>query len=89
MERVYHLVSRSAWESQPDQDYRTDSLAIEGFIHCSFAAQAAWAANRFHTTTADLLVLEIDPARLISPLRVESAGTHGDFPHIFGPINPS
>lgn len=84
---IYHLVTRSAWEQAPAEAYRTDSLASEGFIHCSYSEQVAWAANRFHAGATDLLVVQIDPGQLTSPLKVEAAG-HGEmFPHIYGPIN--
>jgi uncharacterized protein (DUF952 family) len=87
MRTIYHLVRKDAWAANPDQPYRADSLASEGFIHCSFADQVAWAANRFYPDQPDLLVLHIDPARLISPLREEESGTAGVFPHVYGPIN--
>src|SRR5687767_12068688 len=88
---IYHLVTPPLWESAPEEDYRAGSLDSEGFIHCSFAHQVAWAANRFYATADDLLVLEIDPARLTSPLRVEPpTGAAADaerFPHVYGPLN--
>src|SRR5690349_14451842 len=87
MEVVYHLVLRSAWEEQPEQDYRAASLEHEGFIHCSYAAQVARSANRFYTDATDLLVLEIDTNMLVSPLRAEPAGSGEVFPHIHGPLN--
>ncbi|MFO0927430.1 MAG: DUF952 domain-containing protein [Gemmataceae bacterium] len=88
MERIYHLVSRAVWEREPDADYRVASLASEGFIHCAFGPQVAWAANRFHRQTDDLVVLEIDPARLSSPLKCEApAGKTELYPHVYGPIN--
>jgi uncharacterized protein (DUF952 family) len=87
MRVVYHLVPRSVWEAAP-QPYQADSLASEGFIHCSNAEQVASSANRFFADQADLLVLQIDPTRLTSPLRDEPAGTGELFPHVYGPINP-
>jgi uncharacterized protein (DUF952 family) len=87
MDVVYHLVRRSAWEVQPDQDYRAASLDSEGFIHCSYAHQVARSANRFYAGADDLLVLEIDTNLLVSPLRAEPAGSGEVFPHIHGPIN--
>ena len=87
MRPIYHLVSPAAWQAEPAADYRAASLSAEGFIHCSFAAQVSWAANKFYADAAELLVLRIEPARLTSPLRVESAGAAGDFPHVYGPIN--
>lgn len=92
MESIYHLVLPSLWDTEPHRDYRADSLATEGFIHCSFATQVAWAANRFYANADQLLVLEIDPSKLTSPLRVEppSGGPPEGkelFPHVHGPLN--
>jgi uncharacterized protein (DUF952 family) len=85
---IYHLVSRSAWERAAGAPYRADSLAAEGFIHCSNEDQVAWAANRFHADCNDLLVLCLDAGRLAAPLRDEEAGTGARFPHVYGPIEP-
>jgi uncharacterized protein (DUF952 family) len=90
MEAIYHLVTPSAWQADPGEDYRAASLPSEGFIHCSFARQVAWAANRFYADAEQLLVLEIDPSHLVAPLRVEppSGSAGGElFPHIHGPLN--
>jgi uncharacterized protein (DUF952 family) len=87
MLEIYHLVLKSVWEANPDQPYVADSLSAEGFIHCSFAEQVAWAANRFYADQQDLLVLYIDPARLTSPVREETSGSSERFPHVYGPIN--
>ncbi len=87
MRPVYHLVPRSVWERDLAQPYRADSLATEGFIHCSFADQVARSANRFYANAVDLLVLTIDPARLASPLRDEPAGDGHSYPHVYGPLN--
>lgn len=87
MGTIYHLVLRRVWEENPKQAYRADSLASEGFIHCSNAAQVAGAANRFYADQQDVFVLHIDPARLTSPVQEEPGGTGELFPHIYGPIN--
>ncbi len=87
MPTIYHLVPRRVWEEPPEQPYRADSLSSEGFIHCSFAEQVAWAANRFYADQRDLLVLHLDPSRLSSPVREEACESGEIFPHIYGPIN--
>jgi glutathione S-transferase len=87
MRPVYLLALRSRWELDPEQPYRTDSLAAEGFIHCAFADQVAAAANRFYADATDLLVVTIDPGRLTSPLREEASSSGKLFPHIYGPLN--
>jgi glutathione S-transferase len=86
MERIYHLALRTDWEGSSGGEYRPASLAGEGFIHCSFAGQVARSANRFFADAGELLLLEIDPAGLSSPLRNEPAA--GElFPHVYGPLD--
>ena len=87
MRRIFHLVQRSSWEEAPEEPYAADSLASEGFMHCSNAGQVAGSANRFFAGLSDVLVLEIDPERLTSPLRDEPAGDGQSYPHVYGPIN--
>jgi uncharacterized protein (DUF952 family) len=87
MRRIYHLVLRRVWEENADRPYRAESLAGEGFMHCSFAEQVAWAANRFYAEAVDLLLLHIDPEHLTSPVREEPCDTGEIFPHIYGPLN--
>jgi uncharacterized protein (DUF952 family) len=86
MTRIYHLVTPDAWARAADE-YRPDSFAAEGFIHCSFAAQVAGSANRFYAGASELLLLYIDPAHLTSPLRTEASGSGELFPHVYGPLN--
>jgi uncharacterized protein (DUF952 family) len=83
---IYHIVSPSTWEKAGTVPYRASSLESEGFIHCSYAHQVAWAANRFYRDQDNLLVLCIDPERLTSPVRAEDPGCGESFPHIYGPI---
>jgi uncharacterized protein (DUF952 family) len=87
MRRIYHIVPRSHWE-QTVGAYRADSLATEGFIHCSNADQMARVANWFFAGQDDLLVLVLDAGKLSSPLRDEDCGVGEAFPHVYGPINP-
>lgn len=89
MQRIFHLATPAAWQAAVEQPYRSESLSTEGFIHCSFGHQVAWAANRFYTAAAELLALEIDPDRLTSPVRSEEADTGDFFPHIYGPLDRS
>lgn len=87
MNLIYHLVLPTHWDAAATEPYRAESLEKEGFIHCSHRPQVAWAANRFYTQAADLLALEVDPARLTSAVRDEDAGWGEKFPHIYGPLN--
>lgn len=87
MRRIYHIVPRSAWQAAGNDAYQADSLAAEGFIHCSNADQVARVANAFFKDQTDLVLLCIDPARLTSPLRDEDPGVGERFPHVHGPID--
>ncbi len=100
---IYHLIPAADYRAHPiDQPYRPANFAAEGFIHCTAGLEVlVQVANAyFAALDDDLLVLEIDPARLTSPLKFElpapppgqpvSAGHHSSslFPHIYGPLNP-
>ncbi len=86
---IYHLASKSDWEAARTQpEYRAESLALEGFIHCSRdQAQALAVANRLYAGCNDLLVLEVDTDRLTSPLKHEPSRSGEVYPHIYGPLN--
>ena len=88
---IYHLAPRAAWEAAAQTgEYRSDTLATEGFIHCSTAAQVGPVAERFFAGRDDLVLLHIRADRLTAELRYESPdrSPHGEhFPHIYGPLN--
>ncbi len=84
---VYHLALPHLWNGAGAEPYRADSLATEGFIHCSYADQVARSANRFYAQAEELLLLTIDPTLLTSPLREEPSADGESFPHIYGAIN--
>jgi uncharacterized protein (DUF952 family) len=85
---ILHITTRDA--VRPGEPVRADSLGTEGFVHCSDPGTVHLPANRLFTGRADLVLLEIDPARLDVPLRWEP-GVPPDangawFPHVYGPI---
>jgi uncharacterized protein (DUF952 family) len=88
MRLIYHIVARADWGRTAGGPYRADSLASEGFIHCSNEDQVAGVANLFYAGGKGLLVLCVDAGRLGSPVREEDAGTGERFPHVYGPIEP-
>ncbi len=77
MAAIFHIVAAREWAAASDP-YRGDTLASEGFIHCSTAAQLPAVANRLFQGRQGLLAVVIDEARVA-----------GDalFPHIYGPLN--
>jgi uncharacterized protein (DUF952 family) len=87
---ILHATSRTAWSAaQKSGKYTADSLAGQGFIHCSKPSQVLRVANLFYAGQHGLVLLVIDPARLASELRWEpGADQPADlFPHVYGPIN--
>jgi uncharacterized protein (DUF952 family) len=71
---IYHLTPASVYYRQPeDQPYQPETLASEGFIHCTAGAvRLVEVANTFFADLQDdLLVLEIDPVPLTAPLVFE------------------
>jgi uncharacterized protein (DUF952 family) len=85
---ILHICSAAEWTGR---DYRAPSLETDGFIHCSDPGTVHLPANALFAGRSDLVLLEIDPARLTVPLRWEPgvpphpAGIW--FPHVYGSIN--
>ena len=93
MSFIYHIAMAGDWaQAQADGEYTVSTrgltLAEQGFIHASTAAQVAPVANMFYQGLPGLLVLVIDPDRLRSEVRLEAvAGWDKPLPHIYGPLN--
>jgi uncharacterized protein (DUF952 family) len=94
---LYHIATRAAWSSAKEHGaYEPASLASEGFVHCSTAAQVVPVANRFYAGQTGLVLLVIDPARLIPMLKWEQvlddpatvpSEKPAAYPHVYGPVN--
>jgi uncharacterized protein (DUF952 family) len=88
MSRIFHIVAEPDWQAACTQgSYRPPSLEQEGFVHFSYRDQVAGTANARFRDRADLLVVEIDPARLAHPVVDEDLyGSNEEFPHVYGAI---
>jgi len=95
---IFHIAEWDAWvESVTRGRYAAPSLASEGFIHCSTRDQVLATANRYYRGRSGLMLLCIDPSRLVSRLEYEAPAATGPlprdpareglFPHIYGPID--
>lgn len=88
---VLHICAEAEWAAVPaGGEYRAASLDDAGFIHCSDRGTVHLPADRLYGGRTDLVLLEIDPARLNVELRWEP-GDPGDpstpwFPHLYGPL---
>lgn len=86
---IYHMTLASAWQAVDGAAvYVADSLATEGFIHCTGEPERlVKVANRFYRTIpGDFVILCIEPTQLQAELRWEAADGHL-FPHLYGELN--
>ncbi|MGI8879308.1 MAG: DUF952 domain-containing protein [Jatrophihabitans sp.] len=88
MEALYHLVPGPIWAAaQQVGRYAPESLDTEGFVHCSFAGQVERTANALYKSVPDLVVVQLDPAKVGAEIRVEDSYGGGEsFPHVYGPV---
>jgi uncharacterized protein (DUF952 family) len=85
---IYHITHIAQWEEALQTGYYTaDSLATEGFIHCSRATQLTATANRYYAAQPSILILHISESLVIPPLKDEVATNGEQFPHIYGKLN--
>ena len=85
---IYHVVTPAQWAAQTEAtEYLADSLASEGFIHCSTATQVRGVLERYYVAEPEVLMLHLDEALLTAPLRYEISTNQEAFPHLFGSIN--
>ena len=93
MTLIYHIATAADWErARRDGRYTTSTrgrtLAGEGFIHASTAAQVAPVADAFYRDAPDLVLLVIEAERVGPPIRYERVpGQPDPYPHIYGPLN--
>jgi glutathione S-transferase len=83
---LYHLALAADWAAarrcgRYTTSTRGRTLEEEGFVHCSFAGQVEATARAFYADAGEVVLLQIDPARLASDVIVEDG-----FPHVYGPI---
>ena len=87
---IYHIVLPEVWEKFKDEyKYEADSLAAEGFIHCSYRSQLDEVLQRYYKDAGKVLILHINPHYLTSPLVAEPSTNREIYPHIYGKINKS
>jgi uncharacterized protein (DUF952 family) len=87
---IFHITTRASWsDAQKTGLYIADSSKQDGFIHCSKSDQILRVANTFYRNQNGLVILEIDPSKLMSELRWEPGTGKADelFPHIYGSLN--
>ena len=88
---LFHLALKGDWEQAQDSgtyqwSTRGMRLTEVGFIHCSWQEQVPKTFERFYADAGEIVLLEIDPIRLNSPLRADAIPTGELFPQLYGPL---
>ena len=86
---LFHITDQATWEAvKNSQFYEGDTLLSERFIHCCFREQIEGVLSNWFKGKDNLVLLEIDPQKVRSPIQYENLdGGNDTFPHIYGPIN--
>ena len=85
---IVHIAPRAEWEhARTVGAYRGDTLASEGFVHCSEPHQVVRTADRFFRGRAGLVLLLIDEAKVGPEVKREASPEGELFPHVYGPLN--
>ncbi|QES45579.1 DUF952 domain-containing protein [Streptomyces venezuelae] len=95
MTRLLHITERALWDAAREagtyeMSTRGKTLGDVGFIHCSLPEQLPGVAAFLYggyDGPDELVVLDIDSARVTAPVRFEAARPGAEeFPHIYGPL---
>jgi uncharacterized protein (DUF952 family) len=89
---ILHIASRVEWEQAlAAGEVVADSLATQGFTHCSDFGTVHLPANLRYAGRTDLLLLVIDPDQVPVVWEPGDPPIAGGpwFPHVYGPIPTS
>jgi len=86
---IFHITEQSTWqEAKHNTFYEGDTLSVDGFIHCCLFEQIEDVLLNWFKGKHDVVILEIDPEILLSPVKYENLeGGLEMFPHVYGSIN--
>ncbi|QNO14345.1 DUF952 domain-containing protein [Alkalicella caledoniensis] len=86
---IIHALKKKDWErAKKKGTYKGDTLAKNGFIHCSPIEKIVDVANYNFKGIEGLVLLCIDEDRVISEIKWEDLYNEGrDYPHIYGELN--
>jgi uncharacterized protein (DUF952 family) len=87
---IYHIAPPEVWERFKGRpSYQPDSLATEGFIHCSYPSQLEAVLKRYFSRVEKVLIVKINTEKLLSKLVKEPSTNNEMYPHIYGRLNNS
>lgn len=84
---IFHITTPESWAvAQATGAVVPSSLAAEGFVHCSTAAQLDGTLARHFTAAEELVLLRLRRDLLDPELRWEGSTHGGAYPHLYRPI---
>lgn len=88
---ILHCMKESVWNERKEKEWWGQrDLDKNSFIHCSSIAYFWRVAPHFKNVAEPLVLVCIDEAKLISPVRYEDLdGCGRAYPHIYGLVNQS
>ena len=88
---VYHMAHAADWAQAHEEGLYHGSAddKRDGFIHLSGPAQIRGSANKHRAGQADLLLISFEAAKLEKLVWEANAPGGMEFPHHYGPIDPS
>ena len=86
--RIYKVLRPQEWAEAQARGFFAGSAddVRDGFIHFSTAEQLEGTIERHFAGAADIVVLEIDGARLAEDLKWEPSRGGALFPHLYGDL---
>lgn len=88
--RLFHISSPDDAERlRSTGRHEPVSLATEGFVHCSTAAQVVASTERHFAADAELVLVELDPELVEDDVRWPEVYPGQRFPHLHGPLTAS
>ncbi|MGL1894004.1 MAG: DUF952 domain-containing protein [Spirochaetaceae bacterium] len=88
---IYHILTETKWNTvKTGLTYQPTSLAVEGYIHCSFEDQILKIANAYYKNQSNIVILCINEKRIDSEIKLENLfNMDENYPHVYGelPIN--
>lgn len=83
-ERLFHFVTPDAWSARLEAStWAPPSLANEGFVHLSFAAQLRGTCDVHYSEGDSLYLFEVDHDSIRADLKVEPSRGGALFPHLY------
>ncbi len=85
MNPILFLISKQDFEVfKTSGTFEPASFQEEGFVHCSFKEQVRAVATKHYKDRQDIMLLELNEARVSAWLNVEDLKAKGEvFPHVY------